>query len=185
MIDLSYIVDGLQQDVNEIIDWSDDLYASNFGMYFQDQKKYYDLLTSNKRPATDQELEDMLTTIPLQLFSAFEARSKFKITETIIRFKMKDKEIESISHSSYTSDSKKKEEAANNTIEYKFVLDIYGAILERVDREISYSRELIMACKKIWDSRRSTDASNPVSEVVPPEIDLPNYSPYKPNTYIK
>ena len=84
MIDLSYIVDGLQQDVNDIIDWSDDLYASNFGMYFQDQKKYYDLLTSNKRPATDQELEDMLTTIPLQLFSASEARSKFKITETII-----------------------------------------------------------------------------------------------------
>ena len=45
----------------------------------------------------------------------------------------------------------------------------YSCLLDRIQREVSYSKELIMGAKKVWDSRRKADTSNPVSEIPTPK----------------
>ena len=65
---------------------------------------------------------------------------------------------------------------------------IYNSVNERVRRQISFSRELIMSSKKLWDARRATEDANPIGGVVKEETELPNYSydsDARKNVYIK
>ena len=50
---------------------------------------------------------------------------------------------------------------------------VYSSLIDRIEGELSFSRELIMGSKKLWDARRS-NATNPVAPVVP---ELPEYTP--------
>ena len=59
--------------------------------------------------------------------------------------------------------------------EDKILILAYDNLITRVEKEMSYSRELIMSAKKIYDARRNTEQSNPVSEVNSKQNDLPDY----------
>ena len=59
--------------------------------------------------------------------------------------------------------------------EDKILILAYDNLITRVEKEMSYSRELIMSAKKIYDVRRNTEQSNPVSEVSSKQNDLPDY----------
>ena len=175
MIKLAEIVAEMQPDIDSVNEWVDEIYNKYFSGYFADQHEYYKRLKSKDRPITDAELEDILTTMPLELFSVSEALSQFKISEEVVKLKVKETEIENFKNSQQSSETKRKEEAANSVLEHKLLITVYEAVAERVGKEISYSRELIMGCKKIWDGRRATDNSNPVGNVVN-EGDLPDYA---------
>ena len=48
-----------------------------------------------------------------------------------------------------------------------------SGIISRVETELTFARELIMSCKKIWDRRKDTDDLIPISSI---ETDhLPDY----------
>lgn len=81
------------------------------------------------------------------------------------------------------SESKAKERCIAEFAGDRFLVSAYDSLYERVSRQITFSKELIMSCKKIWDARRNSD-QNPMPSVS--ETDLPEYqAPNKPSTYIK
>ena len=51
-------------------------------------------------------------------------------------------------------------------------------VVLRVEGEISFCRELIMAAKKIWDGRRDAEGANPIHTDVSPEDTYDNLPVY-------
>lgn len=173
-MDLKSIENNMQPDIDAVTTWCDDIYAEWFSSYFNSSRILFDRLKSKDKPISDEELSWILIQLPLQLFSASEALSKFRISQEVI--KLKTKEIEM---------SIKGTAGTLQTIDNKILIMAYAGIISRVESEISFSRELIMGAKKVWDSRRSTEGVHPVGEVDGnPPIILPEYKTL-PKDYIK
>lgn len=174
-MNIDSIFEEISADVNATQSWADRLYEESFSTYFIDVKSLYKSLSDKRRPITDSELEEILTSLPLQLVSVSEALSQFKISKEVVTLTLKQKEAEHIKTSSASSVTQKKEEAAVAVLEYKLVQTVYASVITRVENEISFSRELIMSAKKIWDARKATDNINPTGPVVTDNSELPDY----------
>ena len=59
----------------------------------------------------------------------------------------------------------KAEEAESKMEEYTILSNALETLITRVDSEISFSRELIMSAKKIFDARRNTEQVNPINPI--------------------
>lgn len=177
MIDLSNVLGEMQEDIDSVKTWTTELYDKYFSQYFEYQRELYDRLESKEHPVTDEELEWILTSLPLELFSVSEQLSQFQLSQEVIKLRVKQTEKDKIKLSTESSETKRKEDASYQMLEHKLLLTVYDSVIDRVSREISFSRELIMSAKKIWDARRRTDGSNPVSETVPDnDSELPEYA---------
>ena len=182
---MSVFIDVMNEhnaDVEEVIQWCNQEYKVKFAEYFIIQHQLYDRLKSST-PITDAELETILTDIPLKLFKVSEILSAFRTGFEVLKLKIKEKSANIEKSSEAKSQAARKEEANIGIIPDMILTTAYESIISRVEYEISMSKELIMGAKKIWDSRRRTDNSNPVGEVVNDE--LPEYIPKTTKTYIK
>jgi len=160
-------MDDIVNEMKEITAIADKIYNDIAGEYFHTVRELADRFQCNKTPVTDDELETILTLLPLKLFEISEAKSKVILTHEVAKLKAK-------------------EHKTDDSLDYKLAAAVYNSVITRIDREMTYTRELIMSSKKLWDSRRAVDTPT-VGEVVTP--DLPDYdtsaaSP-KQNTYIR
>jgi len=149
-------------DVEDVKNWCNETYDKEFGGYFGTLRKLYQRMQSSTVPITDEELQEILIDAPLYLFSVSEKISAFRIQLELVKLKIK---------------SKQRDDKSADVFEDTLYVRVNEIVLDRVEREISFSRELIMGAKKIWDSRRRTDAVNPIGEVVPTDPELPDWSP--------
>lgn len=157
----------------DVISWCNTLYDEKFSGYFAKQRILYERLRSKDAPITDKELEEILTTIPLELFQASEAVSQLRIRHEVVKIGIKEKMRLVEAASTAPTATGKKEEAVDSVLGDQLLLLAYSTILDRVEKETSFSRELIMSAKKIWDARRRTEDSVPAKGVV---VDMPGYS---------
>lgn len=183
-IDLNNIQRSYSADLDSIQSWCDEIYETKFAEYFKSQRELFNRLKSKSRPITDEELEWILTEVPMNLFDVSEKLNSFQMNQEIIKLELKGKESELLKSCQESSQDKKRESVSNQLIGDKILLLAYNNVLARVEREMSYSRELIMSAKKIYDRRRETEHSNPVSEINPGD-DLPDYSNISNKRYIK
>lgn len=183
MIDLNKILKEHESDINEVSAWAEEQYQNQFATHFKKVNELHDKLKSKDNPLTDEELEWILTSLPLELIDVSEKLSNVKTSQEVIKVSIKTKETEladSFMDDEGMSAFKAKELAANETIEDKLLLSMYDIIYERVSRQVTFAKELIMSCKKIWDARRNSE--QPVPSIH--DSDLPEYSePTK--TYVK
>lgn len=177
MIDLDSILSQNRDDIDAVTDWCNDLYTTNFGQYFTESRELFKRLQSNKNhPITDEELSYILINIPLTLFDVSEQLNKLKTTQEVIKLKNKQKESDLVKSSTENSNTKRQEEASLKMVSDKILVTAFATVTSRVENEISFCRELIMGAKKIWDARRRTEQSNPVSEIEEPTAtNLPVY----------
>lgn len=184
-MNLSKALKSAESDINEVQEWADNEYNKYFSQYFQGEVDLYKKLRNPESVITDSDLEWILTTLPLELFSVSEQLSKLKTSQEVIKLHIKETEREFISNSDPSvSMTQRKEEAALLTAEDRLLVSVYSTIIERVERQVSFSRELVMSGKKIWDSRRSTEGLGSSAENVC--NDLPEYEvPAKKQTYVK
>ena len=63
--------------------------------------------------------------------------------------------------------------------EYKLMNIVYNCVIDKVEHQLSFSKELIMGAKKVWDARKRTE-----QPVIPEVNNLPDYQPIKKQTYI-
>lgn len=173
LIDLS---EEMSADIQATQEYAEHLYEKYFGKYLKDVKELYTKLQSSRRPITDIELEDVLTTLPLELIHVSEILSQFKLSKEVISLKVKQKESDYVKQSTASTITQKKEEAAIAVLEDKLMQTIYSSIITRVENEMNFARELIMSAKKIWDARRLTDSACPVAPVAPESSELPDYA---------
>lgn len=176
MIDFNVRSKELSEDVDSVIQWCEDVYMNTFSQYFEDVTSLFKRMQSSKHPITDEELENILTNVTLKMFAVSEALSKLKISQEVIKMKTRQKEVEFATKTSKaTTVSMRQAEAADAVAEDKLLISAYSKIIGRVEEEITFSRELIMSAKKIWDRRRSSETANPIGTGITGQ--LPDYTP--------
>lgn len=153
------IIKTTQKEIDEAYQSYEEIYNSWFSPYFSEAREMFSRLRDKDRPIADRELEWILTDLPMELFNVSESLSKLKLSKDVSKIRSKYLEEE------YDVEAAKISAA------------IYDSLIIRVEKEISFCKELIMGAKKLWDARRSTENSMPVGEVVDsPEVgDLPDY----------
>lgn len=185
-MNLAYTLDKIQSDsdIEDVEKWAESEYQRYFAPYFKGQVDIYtELKQDNNGTISDTSLEWILTYLPLELFSVAEQLSKLKIKQEIIKLHIREKEDEFMANlaDSDLSQTAKKEMTAKYLAPDKLLVDVYASITDRVGREISFSRELIMSAKKIWDARRA--AEGPAIGGIKEVDTLPDYVP-EGKTYI-
>lgn len=181
-MNLQDICNEYQDDFNSITEWCDNIYEKRFSTYFVDQRNLSTRLKSKTKPISDEELEFILMEVPLHMFDVSEALNNFQMEYEVLKLEVKGKETRLAKESKESSETKRKESASEQIIADKILLLAYSNVLARVEKEISYSRELIMAAKKLYDRRTQTENANPISEQV--STGLPDYQPSN-KQYIK
>ena len=167
-----------KQDLDDIANWIDQTYDENFRQYFEVVENLYARFKSETYPITDAEIEAILTILPLNLFSVSEKLAQLESSSEVIKLRVKQKKYEIMQSSEASSQAAKKEEAANAVVDDEILLKAYEILSDRVNNEISFSRELIMGAKKIWSARKQTETIGIGAETVNTnrEIDeLPEY----------
>lgn len=167
--------DEYSQDSKAALEEYNRVYDTQFAKYFSNMRDLYERLKSKSQPITQDELEQILTTVPLELFSASEALNSLRLQSEVIKLKNKEfrdkvklqarvdvatKKCSSAEQQDYIAGR-----LAEETTEFAVMTTIYSAVISRVESELSFARELIMGAKKIWDSRRSTENANPISPI--------------------
>lgn len=165
MSSISKAMEALKDDFKAADDVVDEIYTNYFARYFAKEAEMYERFQDPNNSISDKELEWIITSLPLELMSASDALSQFKQHNEIIKLTIKQRKTQT------------PEEIDN---EYKLMSIVYNCVINKVEGKLSFSKELIMGAKKVWDARRKTE------QPVIPELnqsELPDY-PIK-NTYIK
>lgn len=167
MIDLKAVEQLLQEDVEAAISWCDDKYTQVFSEHFKRQRDLYKRLESKTHPITDEELEDILTTLPLEMFTVAEKLSKLKTAQEVIKVRNKRDLAEKKESSTLKTQTARDEDAKLQMLEQQLMDTLYTAVIERVDKEMSFTRELIMGAKKVWDRRSQAEGASPIAPINP------------------
>lgn len=176
----TFLSKNYSEDLVDLHLWCENQYRENFENCFKDVRDLKRELESNIRTVSDLELEWVLTELPMTLFDVSENLNRFRLDMEVIKLKKKSikldlsKSTKMMIESGELDKSEVKNYIDAQIAEHDIVITAFNYIINRVESEISFSKELIMGCKKIWDSRRRAEESNPAGEVVPEE--LPNYS---------
>ena len=168
-----------QEEINGMLEWIQHEYDREFASYFKDVRDMFKRLQSEEKPITDKELNWILINLPMTLFDVSEKLSQTDVSAEIIKLRIKEQEAEFIKQSTEKTATAKKAEAESKLAEPKMMLAVYQALINRVENEMTFAKELIMGAKKIWDSRRKTEQSNPVAPVNETHTFIGNVPEYK------
>ena len=129
---------------------------------------------------------------PLELFTAAEKLNALRLNCEVVKLKNKQtleklrKDVTDAATQEGLNKTQTAERVAHaiseKMVEYEVLYTAYSSVITRVENEQTFSKELIMGAKKVWDSRRSAENSNPVKEVIP---DLPEYDITANKQYVK
>ena len=179
------VIEEYSADINAVQEFCNSIYDDNFAENFLKIRELYDHMKSNTHPITDEELEYILTTLPLELFTISERLNKIRLNCEVVKLKNKQKieELKKDASAEASNQGLNKSQTneyvasivSRNMAEYEILFSAYNSVITRVENEQTFSKELIMGAKKVWDSRRNSEHSNPVGLVVPE--DIPEYSP--------
>lgn len=183
MADITKVINEYHDDMNSIQTFCDDMYTTYFEDNFKEIRELYKRMKSKVHPITDAELEYILTTFPMELFVVAENLNKLRLNCEVVKLKNKQtlEKIRNDAIADASDNGLNKTQTneyvahaiAEKMVEYEVLYSAYNSIITRVENEQTFSKELIMGAKKVWDSRRSSELSNPVGMVVPE--DLPEY----------
>jgi hypothetical protein len=163
MGDISNAIEALKEDFEAADGLVVEIYDKYFTKYFQKEVELYTKFQDTDIAITDGELEWILLSLPLDLKAASNALAQFKQHNEIVKLKIKQR--------------KNSGDADDLDEEFKLMTIIYSSVITRVESDISFSKELIMGAKKVWDARRRTEQVNPVNEI---NTELPEYTADQP-----
>lgn len=166
----STIANYYQDDISDVSRWCDNEYQGKFASTFDAVRTIHRELKI--RQISDADLQWIIIDLPMELINISEKLNDLKLSLEVIKIKKKALIREAkCSNTSFDSH------------EHDLVISAYNMLISRVETQMSFSRELIMGAKKVWDSRRKTESVNPISEI----DSLPEYIPPAPvsKTYIK
>lgn len=163
MSDISRAIESLKEDFDAADNLVADIYDKYFARYFKKEVDMYAKFQDTDIVISDTELEWVLISLPLDLKAASNALAQFKQHNEIVKLKIKQR--------------KNSGDADDLDEEYKLMSIIYSSVITRVEADISFSKELIMGAKKVWDARRKTETAIPIGEVnTEVSEELPEYN---------
>lgn len=149
-------LDLYKEDTDSVTHWIQSEYEERFSEYFKPVRCLSSVFLNEYTPISDDKLEEILTVVPLELFSVAEELNSLKLKYEVVKLRNKE-----------TQESE-------DIISGQLIAKSYQTLIERVEREISYCRELIMSAKKIWSARKQSETIGVPAESVEPE--LPEYN---------
>ncbi len=152
--------------VQDVSDICDKIYKTNFDQFSKTNKDLYAKLYTRTTPIATEDLEHIIIDLPLCLIDVSEQVSKLQVSLDSVKLQLKK--------STPIADDGVKINTVDDEIEYKLLSAVLSSVIERVNREISFSRELIMGAKKLWDSRKASESASPIEPVSQP-VKLPDY----------
>lgn len=173
----------------EMRSFSKELYDVNFKKYFQLMQEFHIYEeTADTVKLSSEDLERVLTELPMDLFYASENINKLRLELEVLKLKLKRlrREVSSYPDSVelFTIGPDNDISLEDQLFGVEILVKIYESVISRAENERSACKEFIMGAKKLWDSRKSAEQSNPVKEVVPDEY-LPDYHPMSGKSYIR
>lgn len=174
-MNLQKALEAVSGDIDEVNQWAESEYQKYFAPYFKGQVELYNKLKKyDYKNITDQQLQDILINLPMELFSVSEQLSKMRTAQEVIKLHIKEVERDYVKSHTEGSETKRKEEASVLTAEDRLLVTVYDTIVERVTRQMTFSKELIMSAKKVWDARRADGI--PMPDILIDNTDgLPEY----------
>lgn len=167
-----------QKDIDAVIDYENDIYNHLFADEFSEILKLSDAIKQlGYRSPSDEVLELILIDVPLKLFDVAERLNQLELTLQVLKLELKEKKIQ-LKHCNDVQDLNSTETSdyiISKTIEDELMICVYTKLIERVNSQVSYSKELIMSAKKLWDRRKEAESAMPVTPVDPAAV------PYNPN----
>lgn len=193
-MDIQDVYASHKEDIDSVTGWVNEEYQRCFEEHFAPVRGLYTRMKSASHPATDAELERILTEIPLEMFAAAEALSQYKLAKAVLKINIKKKAQDVAATSDEKTATARQAEGAAAVLDDQILESAMAVLIDRADRELELARELIMGAKKVWDGRRGAESLG-MTQAPPDEI--PPYSrsgstgtppPYHGNTtsqYIK
>lgn len=174
-----------KEDCDCMQSWCDEIYASACGTLFDNVRAIAKRMDSKISVITDSELEWIITTLPLNLFTISETLNQIRLKQEYTKLKYRDMKEKQKKYRGADSELTECIDCPDD-VESELVIEAFGSVIKRIENEVSYSRELIMGAKKVWDSRKRAEGSLPIGEVNPSD-NLPDYSSsgVNPHKYIK
>lgn len=164
MSDITRALEVLKEDFDAADNLVADIYEKYFSRFFNREHQMYDRFHDADVIINDRELEWILISLPLEMNAAANALTQFKQHNEIVKLKIKQRK------------SAKIDDADGLDEEFKLMSIVYTSVITRVEMELSFSKELIMGAKKIWDARRNSETP-PVGEIG----DIPAQEPQLPD----
>ena len=152
--------------VQDVSDICEKIYKNNFDQFSKTNQSLYAKLYNRTTPISTEDLEHIIIDLPLCLIDVSEQVSKLQVSLDSIKLRLKKPTTD--------VDDGVKINTIDDEIEYKLLSAVLSSVIERVNREISFSRELIMGAKKLWDSRKASESVSPIEPVSQP-VKLPDY----------
>ena len=162
MGDISRALAALKEDFESANNLVDEIYNKYFAKYFAKETELYDKFRAEDIAISDKDLEWILISLPLDIKMASSALAQFKQYNEIVKLKIKSRKTEPVPEDDGLDE------------EFKLMSIIYTSVITRVEHDITFSKELIMGAKKVWDARRSSE-THPIGEMLPREPELPDY----------
>lgn len=162
MSDISRALTILKEDFDSADQLQEDIYNRYFSKYFVKESDLYEKFQNTDVSISDTDLEWILISLPLDIKMASSALTQFKQHNEIVKLKMKQRKSAGVDAEDGLDE------------EFKLMSIIYTSVISRVEFDISFSKELIMGAKKIWDARRASENA-PAGEITPKHTELPDY----------
>lgn len=150
MLDISKATEILQADFDAADNLVDELYDKYFAQYFKRTSDLEAKFRDTEVPITDDQLEQIITAIPLDIYLVSGNLAQFKQHFEIVKLTNKQR--------------KKAKMDEDIDIEYQLMAIIYNSVIDRVESQIAFTKELIMGAKKVWDARKHAENAVPIKE---------------------
>ena len=165
-----------QTEIDEVIAWSDDIVSQCMGTTLTDIFKMHERMQSTHEITTN-ELEWILSDLPIQLIYISERLSKLQLSLEAIKLTKSHNEMLCAKRLKSQKDIKRTATEIKQLVAEEFEDDnigisVYETSICQIEKYISLSKELIMGAKKIWQKRINVEEANPIE----PPKDLPEYT---------
>ena len=172
-----------KDDIDAMDSWCADIYNKDFAPVFNKVRSVYEKFQFASTVISDEDLEWIIVSLPMELLYISESLNSLRLKHEVL--KLKNKKIQSELEQRIWMESQDvgqpitkkelKESVEFQMVEHKIMMAAFLSVITRVENEITFSKELIMGAKKVWDSRRHGENSNPIGEVDVNE-ELPEYT---------
>lgn len=159
-LDISNATASLLEDFEAADHLTDEIYNKYFAKYFKLTSDLESKFNDTDVPIADSQIERILVEVPLNLYLVSANLAQFKQHNEIVKLTNKQR--------------KKAKLEEDIDFEYQLMSIIYNSVIDRVESQITFTKELIMGAKKVWDARKRTEVAVPIKER-DASVDLPPY----------
>lgn len=177
--DISTLDREFESEVGDLTAWVNSQYDEHFADLFSVVNDLKVRFESDTNPISDEELERILSELPLSMIEISEQVNAYKLKAEANKLKVDSYRTILMESAEGGTKQERSDKIEVELFNMKLLQCAYTSLISRVDRELVYAKELIMGAKKIWTARRQMDPALMAAEAAEASLDdLPERRAY-------